>query len=105
MLTGRSKNAGRWLTSCPASFGRGFASFDRGFAAGGRDALWRGWGLRECSALAAGAVSAGFGGPSAHAMLRPISFSIAATALWSFPGATIVIAVPLLPARPVRPIR
>ena len=37
-------------------------------------------------------------------MLWPISFSIAATALLSA-GATMVIAVPLLPARPVRPMR
>lgn len=44
------------------------------------------------------------GGLSAQAMLWPISFSISATALPS-PGPTMVMAVPLLPARPVRPMR
>ena len=43
-------------------------------------------------------------GSPIQGMVWPISFSIAATALPSI-GATMVMAVPLKPARPVRPMR
>ena len=55
-----------------------------------------------CGAAAAPAAPAG---SPIQGIVRPISFSIAATALASFDPATMVIAVPLRPARLVRPIR
>ena len=51
-----------------------------------------------------GAAEAARPAASAQGMLWPISFSISATALPS-PGPTMVMAVPVLPARPVRPMR
>ena len=99
--------ARRWAASWRAALARAAAAD----AAAVRALLARGRRDRRGALVAArhGRLAAGASArarrlASAQAMLWPISFSIAATDLPST-GLTMVMAVPVLPARPVRPMR